>query len=168
MDSILENLKNNKKIIIFCVVLIVTGLTIFLYSDNKERFQVEEYYQEEVIKKYEANSYIPVYVTENDMANKYLNDFKNLLFSDINEAYDILNNNYKKKKFGNLDSFSNYVADLLSVSVYSMKVDKFSVNRNNGYKFYYIKTSSGETFIFKEISIMNYEVFLDDYTVEIK
>ena len=46
-----------------------------------------------------------------------------------------------------------------------MTIDRYSVN--NDRDVYTIYTKDGNKYIFKVSSVMEYEVYLDDYTVEI-
>jgi len=164
----MDNILKNKKTIIICLVLVGIVMLFSLFMNNRSIFSSEEKDYEEMIEKYDANQYIPVYVTESDIANKYLNDFKNLMINDVAGAYEVINNSYKNEKFGNFEKFKEYVLDQYSLAFYNMSVKEYSVVNNNGYKYYYIRDSRDKMFIFKELSIMNYEVYLDDFTVEIK
>lgn len=163
----MDNLKNNKKTIIICLILLASvGLISYFINNNK--FNNDEEYYEQIIEKYEANQFIPIYVTENDMANKYLNDFKNLMLYDLESAYNFVNKKYREKKYGSLETFKNNIQEEYSKLFYSMSVKEYSVVNKGDYKYYYIHDTRDNLYIFKELSIMNYEVFLDDYTVEIK
>lgn len=164
----MDDLLKNKKTIIICIVLLLIAISFSLLFNNKNIFSSSEKEYEEIIERYDANQFIPVYITQNDMANKYLNDFKNLMISDISNAYEVINDNYKKAKFGSFDKFKEYVIDQYSLSFYSMNVKEYNVVNKNNYKFYYIRDTRDKLYIFKELSIMNYEVYLDDFTVEIK
>lgn len=166
----MENLIKNKNTVIFCLLIIgVVGLICYLNQYQKIRNSEKLLEDRDVeISKYKANEYIPVYVTEDDMAKKYLNDFKNLILSDIAEAYNTLNEDYRIKKFNDISEFQNYINDQLSVSFYSLSVEKYKVRMINGKKYFDIYASDDNRYIIKENSIMNYEVFLDEYTIEIK
>ena len=111
-------------------------------------------------KKYGVNEYSPTNITDEQMANIYLNDFKHNLYNDINYAYELLNNEYKNLKFGSVDNFINYVNGL---NYQNMTVDRYSIDDD----IITIYTKDDMEYIFKVISVMEYEVYLDDYTVEI-
>lgn len=165
----MENFKNNKKVIFICLVLIILVVLIALVVDRlkfKENSAFVE--SEKEITRYEANQYIPVYMTDENIAIKYLNDFKNLVLTDINEAYNVLNKTYRTIKFKDIDDFNTYINDLDGALFYSLKVDKYVIKNINGYKYFDIYASDGNRYIFKELSIMNYEVYLDEYTIEIE
>ena len=163
----MDNLKNNKKTIIICLALLSIVFILSNVLNNKDVLNDEKTY-EEIIEKYDANQFIPIYVTESDMANKYLNDFKNLMLYDLEEAYSVINKEYREKKYGSFEIFKNNIIDEYSKLFYSMSVKEYSIIKKGDYKYYYIRDSRNELYIFKELSIMNYEVFLDDYTVEVK
>ena len=102
------------------------------------------------------------------MVKKYLNDHKNNILNDIEEAYNSLNKEYREKRFGSLDKYQKYVNNFITMSTYSMEVDKYSVSSMSGDKIFNIYDKSGNQYIIREKSIMNYEVYLDEYTVVIK
>lgn len=166
----MDNLKNNKKVIIICILVVLVVLGIYYFSEQIKIQNSESLLEnrDKEITRYEANQYIPVYMTEEDMIKKYLNDFKNLMINDVEEAYYTLNKEYRDLKYDSIDEFISYVNSLKSLSLYSLEVDKYSVKNIGGYKYFDIYGSDGNRYIIKEISIMNYEVFLDSYTMEIK
>lgn len=165
----IDEIIKNKKTIINGLFLIVLFLLITYFINNKDIFNKNYNYSEyEEIKKYDANKYIPVYIKEKDIVNKYLNDYKNLILNNREKAYELLNENYRNKKFGNYDKFNKYMDTLVSISFYNANIDKYDVIKSNGYKFFDIYDMEGNRFIIKELSINNFEVFLDGYSVEIK
>lgn len=163
----MKNIIDNKKTIIICVFIILFVILIS-YLNNRKLNDDNILMNEKQIQKYEANQIIPVNITDEDMAKKYLNDFKNLVLSDITEAYNTLNEDYRIQKFNDISEFQNYINDQLSVSFYSLSVEKYKVRMINGKKYFDIYASDDNRYIIKENSIMNYEVFLDEYTIEIK
>ena len=79
-----------------------------------------------------------------------------------------MNKDYREKRFNNYDNFLSYLDNNVTEYTYSLGIDKYSVSSINGKKVYNVIANNKNQFIFKENSIMNYEVYLDDYTVEIK
>ena len=164
----MAELKRNKKLIIFCIasILIVSMIIVFknhdIIKDNKLH-SVGDY-----ITKYEANEYLPVMINNEDIVKIYLNDYKNNILNDLEEAYNSLNKDYRDKRFGSLDKYKEYINNFITMSTYTMEVDKYSVSSLSGDKVFNIYDRSGNQYIIREKSIMNYEVYLDEYTVEIK
>ena len=160
--------KIDKKTLLICLSLVILFIVIFYLFGNKKYSTFDDEIEVEIVEKYEANKYIPVRVNERDMANKYLNDFKYLLMNDLDAAYEVINYRYRNKKYESIDVFKKNIEDEYSVLFYSMIVKEYSVIREGDYNYYYIRNNRDDLYIFKELSIMNYEVFLDDYTVEVK
>lgn len=161
---------DNKKIIYICITIILVFVGgyyfIDLYKKNTSEVILDNL--DEEIKSYEANEYIPVYMTEEEMMKKYLTDFKNIMISNPSEAYNLLNEEYRIYKYGSVDNFISYINEIKSVAFYQLSVDKYDVKYVNGTKVFDILGTDGNRYIIKEISIMNYEVYLDNYTVTIK
>ena len=165
----MENLLRNKKIILICIVLLLAIFIVYLFKLNSNDILKEGNTEGfSYLKKYGSNEYVPVYVTEEDMVKKYLNDYKNSILNDIEEAYNSLNKEYREKRFGSLDKYQEYINNFITMSTYSMEVDKYSVSSMSGDKIFNIYDKSGNQYIIREKSIMNYEVYLDEYTVVIK
>ena len=161
----MDNLSNNKKTIIICLIIIFIVTAIVIYLKSKENnVQIEEV----KIEKYDANSVIPIRMTEKDIVKKYLNDYKNNMVFNIEDAYNMLNEDYRNEKFGSIDKYQEYVDELMTLSTYSMEVDSYNVKYGNGYKLFRIYDENNTEFIIKEKSIMNFEVYLDDATVNIE
>ena len=164
----MDNILKNKKIIFVCVGLLLVTFIIYLFTINDKDILNETTEDYTYLKNYNSNEYVPVYVTEEDMAKKYLNDYKNNILNDVEEAYNSLNKEYREKRFGSLDKYKEYVNNFITLSTYSMEVDKYSISSMSGDKVFNIYDKSGNQYIIREKSIMNYEVYLDEYTVVIK
>ena len=164
----MENIIKNKRIIFICIGLLLVTFIIYLFTIKDKDILNETTEDYTYLKNYSSNEYVPVYVTEEDMAKKYLNDYKNNILNDVEEAYNSLNKEYREKRFGSLDKYKEYVNNFITISTYSMEVDKYSVSSMSGDKVFNIYDKSGNQYIIREKSIMNYEVYLDEYTVVIK
>lgn len=160
-------IKENKKT--FVLVLVFVALLSFYFIRGyiaSKTIYTESYLNgEDYImnpKTYGVNEYSPINITDEQMANIYLNDFKNSIYSDINRAYNLLNEEYRNKKFGTVNNFVDYVNGL---NYNNITMDKYSVSGDK--KIFTIYTDDGKVYIFKITSVMEYEVYLDDYTIEI-
>lgn len=149
-----------RNIIIFGVILIIfTG--IYLIIDKLLNNENDE---QVFLKNYEVNEYIPVYVSDEDMAKIYFNDYIYTMYSDIEKAYNLLDENYRNKKFGNVENYRNYIKTLNNLSY---KVDSFYIDDRSKNKVYGVYDTNGNIFIFKTNGVMQYSVYLDNDTVEI-
>lgn len=156
----MKNNKEMKNVIIFVLILLVfVGIYILL-----DKYLNKEEVDQEFLKNYEVNEYIPTYISDEDLTKIYLNEYVHIMYTDIEKAYELLDKEYKEKKFGSLDAFQAYVNGL-TYSVY--KLDRFYVDTKGKYIIYGAFDTNGNIFIFKTNGVMQYTVYLDDYTVEI-
>lgn len=162
----MKMIKENKLLIIPIGVLIVVIAIVLVrnYIGSKQKFKQNEEKYIMTPKKYGVNEYSLVSTSEEQMANTYLNDYKELLISDINEAYNLLNKEYKNAKYPNIETFNNY-ANSLNLS--TMIVDRYGKKTCGKEICYYVYDKDDNVYIFRVFSVMEYEVYLDDSTIEI-
>lgn len=141
-------------IAIFSIIYLV--LDRLLNSDNEEEV--------EYLKNYEVNEYIPTYVSDESMAKIYLNDYIKKTYYNIEGAYELLDAEYREKKFGSLDNFKNYIYSTTNLNYNLYEYYKIV---NDDYIIFGVYDEKGNLFIFKTNGVMQYSVYLDDYTVEI-
>lgn len=150
-----------RNIIIVGVILVLFALAYILIKYLKQDNSPE---YEEYLKNYEVNEYIATYITDEDMAKIYLNDYIHNMYYDVEYAYNLLDEKYRNKKFGSLDSYKNYV-NSLNYSTYTLA--KYYKTDSDGYITFGVYDTNGNFFAFKTNGVMQYKVYLDDYTVEI-
>ena len=147
-------------IIIAIIILVFVG-AYFIISKLTEDNSLD---YEEFLKNYEVNEYIASYVSDEDMAKIYLNDYIHNMFYDVEKAYNLLDEEYRTKKFGNLDNFRIYV-DSLEYSTYVLS--RYYKKDIDGYIIFGVYDRTGNFFAFKTKGVLQCTVYLDDYTVEI-
>ena len=156
-------MKNNKEIrnvLIFGAILLTfVGLYMLL-----DKYLNKEEVDQEFLKNYEVNEYIPTYISDEDLTKIYLNEYVYIMFSDIEKAYELLDKEYREKRFGSIEFFKEYVNGL---TYSNYKLDRFYVDNKGKYIIYGAFDTNGNIFIFKTNGVMQYTVYLDDYTVEI-
>ncbi len=155
---------NNKnvKLVIYIVSIMVIFTIVFIVLNNLLKNKEKGY--DEYLKNYKVNEYIPTYVSDEDMAKIYLKDYIHNMFYDIEAAYDSLDTEYKNKKFGSLDNYKKYVYSLNNTSYV---VSSYYKKDKNGYIYFGVYDTFGNTYVFKTKGVMQYSVFLDEETVEI-
>lgn len=164
----MNNIKKNIKPILICLILIFIVLVIVLFLNNKNVFNNNKLSSSYFIEKYYANQYSPIYVDNDQIVQIYLNEYKNNMLFDIEKAWNSLNKDYRDIKFGNIDEYTKYINNFVTMSTLSMEVDKYSISNIKGKKIFNVYDKSGNQYIIKENSIMNYEIYLDNETVKIK
>lgn len=157
----------NKKSYIWLVVLTIIGLLVFygikIYQSKKILVPTNKYINYTMNPKtYGVNEYNLVNITDRQLAAIYLNDYRNYLKNNIDQAYELLNEEYRSKKFNNIQEFKDYIN---SININTMSVEKYNISDDK--KIIDVYISDNDRFIFKIKSILEYEVYLDDTTVEI-
>lgn len=116
------------------------------------------------LKNYKVNEYIPTYISNEDMAKIYLKDYIHIMYTDIERAYNLLDQKYRNKKFGSLENYKKYVNEMTESS-YSLS--KYYKKETNNYIIFGVYDQKENFYAFKTRGVMQYKVYLDDYTVEI-
>ena len=145
--------------------------TFYIYPSS----YMEKYYpNEENINSYSTdlteipknnyNTFNFVNVEDTTVINDYLANFKNVLISDINSSYELLDDDYKTAKFGSVDEYREYVNNNINYLL-SITVDKYKKDVTENGTQYTCIDKNGNYYIFEETAIMQYKVLLDTYTV---
>src|SRR5574344_1522676 len=100
-------IKENSTLLFICITLLAAFIIYALISNNKtSKDEINTYVEGyNYLHDYKVNEVVPVYVTDKDMATKYLSNYINLLINDKKTAYNLLDLEYKSKKFPNYESF---------------------------------------------------------------
>ncbi len=161
----MKKFDSDKISIIICIIAVL-GAIIFSIIYNKKEQEAEAKNNYQYLHNYEVNEVTYNYVTEEDMAKKYLADFVNLTIYNKEEAYAKVDDYYKAQKLQTYNDFEKALKNIYSTKFLSAKVVSYTVVDKTKYKLFYIIDSDNNTFIFKEKSIMDYTVYLDSYTIE--
>lgn len=120
----------------------------------------------EDIKRNTSNQFEFTSKTDLEMANVYFDNFKELIQYYNQDAYNQLNSEYSKKRFGNISKFNSYLKDANIVE--NMVINQYSVKSYRNYTDYICTDQYNNYYIFRQQGgIMRYSVFLDSYTVEL-
>lgn len=96
-------------------------------------------------------------VSNSLICSLYLSNFLNKVYKNVDESYNLLSADMKKK-FLSIDNYKTFINNNLSKLSYD--IDRCSVDDSNIRK-YYINDANGNEYIFTEISIMNYNVAIN-------
>lgn len=161
---------NKNKTFLMLGIIVLSFLLAYFYREYKASKEIyfesyldgEEYVM--IPKTYGINEYSPVNISDEQMAKIYLNDYIKNMYFDIEYAYNLIDEEYRIKRFGDISGYRNYV-NTLTYSSY--KVERYHIDSEDKYKLYWIYDQNGNLFIFKTEGVMQYKVYLDDSTVEI-
>lgn len=162
----MEYIKKNIMLIIFVILVIISCIVLVLSKKSKE----DGYYEREevTLKNYEVNEYIPVNITYDQMARIYLQEYIYKILNDREEAYNLLDANYRKEKFGSYEKFNEYIEGILSDKTRQAVVLKYAVTDKSNYRDFDIIDANNNLFIFRETGVLQYRVYFDRYTVSMK
>lgn len=136
------------------------------FNNLNNNSKIEKFMKEEIVKN-DFNEISYSVLNDSEVATEYYNNYKELLFNYPDKAYEILDNEYKNKKFGNKNNFVNYIEE--NKTMFSLSdIEKYKVIKNEN-KIYYICIDSFDNkLIFEQQDgIMRYSTFLDSYTATI-
>ncbi len=147
-------------ILVIFVVLIISVFCIEYFTAKKSEGIIDVSKLPVTPKKYKSNEYYSFNISNQELCTIYLNDYISILSTDISKAYSMLDENYRNTKFPDYESFVNYINTIYPT------ISSIDTYRISGQK-YYITDKNNNLFIIVTNGVMNYKVYLDDYTVEI-
>lgn len=120
--------------------------------------------EEQFIEKNAFNEYISIEVNNEYICKQYLTIYKNIALAKPEIAYQFLQEDYKKKRFGDLSSYEKYLKDNKK-ELKILQLSQYQVNKYDEYTEYVCKSKDGNLFIFNENAIMDFTLKLDTYTI---
>lgn len=119
----------------------------------------------EEIKEQEYNKFKYIMKSDVEMANEYFNNYKELINYYPDQAFEKLNPEYMQKRFANKENFLKHLEENKKVLSF-MKIEQYKVDSRGNYVDYICADKYDNLYIFRqEDGIMQYSVFLDNYTV---
>lgn len=122
---------------------------------------------DEEIKKNNNNGYRYTEISDEYMAKQYFSSLKENLINNIQYTYaNLMEEEYRSKKFGNIENFEKFVNDNKE-EIANMELTKYMVNssEDDDDTEYICMDNHENYYIFKEKAIMNYTFKLDTYTI---
>lgn len=121
------------------------------------------------IEKNENNTFEFEDVSEEEIANEYLTNYKRMLTTNPERAYSYVDENYKKEKFDTVEKFKSYITknkDAISnMTLAQYKI--IEITNNNKQLICIDKDSDYYVFNINNNGILNYTTYLDDYTINL-
>ena len=181
------NSKKVKKLIIVCILfIIICSIIVLVFELNKnnkilmsdapeqlvdEKYEVNRGEAQNVDKKYtkELNEYNFLEIkatTQERIISEYLEHYKEESLNYISDAYESLDEQFKKVKFNSLEEYEQYINNNRS-ELENAKLSKYKINEYNGYTEYMCQDQYNNYYIFHVTNPGNYTVFLDMYTADL-
>lgn len=168
VKGIIQNLEYKNATRIYCIVNVDYTNRTFSIQQMEEK-QFEEYKNvtnsENSIKSNGNNIFNTTNIDVQKVSLEYLQLYKFLTLANPEITYNMMTEEYRNKRFGNLDNYKQYIKDNydefkgINASAYLTK------NTDNAVQ-YVIKDQYQNLYIFDVKSTMNYTIKLDTYTIE--
>ena len=94
----------------------------------------------------------------------YLEDYSFQIFNNTENSYNLLNTEYKEKRFKDLQAFVQFLNEKQG-QLHNIKINQYTVDEENQNKIYKGTDQNGNYYEIIEKSYMNYEIILDNYTM---
>lgn len=113
----------------------------------------------------DRNKFVRITEVDNsEIATQYLQEYKAILLSNPSQAYRMLTEEYRKRRFNSEKSFLNYVNENKK-NIQLMQMNKYLLKKEGNYNKYIITDLFNRKYLFYEIAPREYKVELDDYTI---
>lgn len=110
------------------------------------------------------NKYKYQIISDEQIVSDLLMKYKYAVLYNREDAYALLDKEYREKRFGDYNTFSKYIDNNIK-EINALSFSKYLVNNYNEYKEYICADAEGNLYIFHDKSIMDFSVILDTYTV---
>ncbi len=166
-----------KRIMLLIIILLILLMVflIFIIKDNKLKNENKDEYlyaaqkpseeYSELKEKYMYNEFQFASVSIEDLVKIYFNNYRAECNNNIENSYKMLNDEYRDKKFGDFENYKKYIDENID-KINNITLEQYSKTQTaEGYNKYTCTDKNGNNYIFIEISIMDYSVMLDTYTL---
>lgn len=133
------------------------------YTEEEMRNDISEGIKIQIPYK-EVNTFKTTTVNDEQMAKKYYTDYRYKMLYKPEKAYEMLDKEYREKRFGNYENYLEYLNDIV-YTVAEEQFNKYKIERGNNYTMYTIAGKDNRKYYIKESSVMQYVAYLDNYTI---
>lgn len=135
------------------------------HNNNIDTINLETNLKE--IAKDGENTFEFLTVTDEQMSRIYLSEFTKLELENAKQAYELLEENYKKERFPDLKDYQEYLEENESIIKESI-LAKYSVAHFDDYAQYVLIDNFENSYTLDVTSVMNYKIKLDNYTIKVE
>ena len=151
-------------------------MIIYLTAENKgyklQTISKEEYLNRTALEQNDTieiqegtyNKFEYEYIDNVKQMENYLEDYSFQIFNNTENSYNLLNTEYKEKRFKDLQAFVQFLNEKQG-QLHNIKINQYTVDEENQNKIYKGTDPNGNYYEIIEKSYMNYEIILDNYTM---
>lgn len=164
VKGVAKDLKQNKFIMIYCVLNISESRTLFSVEPlNEKRYNELTNVDMTDIKESAYNIYYDLEISKEKLCTEYLERYKVLSIANPQLTYNQMTEEYRNKRFGSLENYQSYIRDNLE-ELSGIKIYQYYVDDSTSQ--YVVKDQYENLYIFDNNNLLDYTVKLDTYTLE--
>lgn len=115
----------------------------------------------------EDNEFFQAYVTAEDIPLEYINIYKGLALGNPERLYNLLDEEYRKARFGSIEEFKKYIEKNKN-EIMLVQLEKYQVNvEGNKIKYICVDKQGNYYIINQEEALDDYTIILDTYSIDI-
>ena len=104
-------------------------------------------------------------INQTTYVSDLFDNYRKIMLNNPSKAYELLQEEYKEKRFPLEDDFEEYVKNNYK-NIYISTANEYKTEEIDGITEYVIIDKHNNYYIFQEKGIMNYKVMLDTYTID--
>ena len=152
-------------------------MIVYLTAENKgymvQTISQEEYQNRQALEEDDKvditqgtyNLYEYEYINNVKQMEIYLQDYVFRVFNNTEKSYELLNEEYRNKRFGNLEQYIKFLNEKIG-QLQDIKITQYNIDDSGLEKVYKGTDENGNYYQIAETAYMEYELILDDYTME--
>ena len=113
------------------------------------------------------NKYREYSIEIEDLVKEYLNIYKRTALGKPEYLYNMLDEEYKNLRFGNVEEFKKFIYNNKN-KITGLRVEGYNNELTEEYNQYIIKDQYNQHYIVNEVNISNFSYILDLYTVDLE
>lgn len=164
-----DELSNNVQKMYFIFRIDIENMTYDIEALNESYNNINEINLNTNIQEIQndgSNSFEAETVTSEQMCRIYLEHFTQLELNNIEEAYNLIDEEYRKERFPTIQEYQEYVEGYREV-IQTGVLYQYSADYKDDYTEYILVDNYGTSYTVRETSIMNYTIMLDNYTIKV-
>lgn len=160
-----EEAKSKEIYIIVNLDVTTKTFSIEPINDSYNNIQdIEIVNNDEKILENSDNKYQDLKINNEYIVKQYFTVYQRLIGSDPEIIYDYLDEEYKEKRFGDIEQFKEYI-EKNKQELSKTQIKKYLVNNYNKYTEYVCMDGYQNSYIFNEKNPMDFTLKLDTYTI---
>lgn len=100
-----------------------------------------------------------------DLMEFYLKDFSDKALTDVEQAYNLLNEEYRDARFGSIDKFKEYI-ESKQLQIANIELRQFTTEDKGFDRIFKGTDENGNYYYIRELGYMDYTIILDNYTMQ--